>query len=355
MLRAVRFCLMIEGQEGVTWKQWLALAEAAERLGFEGLFRSDHYFSSDGVGGRGSTDAWTLLAALAARTDRIRLGTLVSPVTFRLPSVLAKSAATVDEISGGRVEIGMGAGWWTEEHTQFGFPFPPTRERFEMLEEQLEIVHRSAHGGSVLVRGHALHRSTDAEFFPKPVQRPRPPIVVGGKKVGPWMQRLIGAWADEFNTVGGSPDGGPRALRTRARRRGRRGARAGHARHVDDDVVLRRADRGRVPREARARPFAGSDGRAVRRVPRRHRGRLHRGNAGAGGRDAVEVRGRRRAAHHAEPRAVRRPRDARTPCHASASRRWTDDVPLARRAVGSRSHRRRTHARSRSSSTTSGS
>ncbi len=205
MLRAVRFCLMIEGQQGVTWKHWLALAEAAERLGFEALFRSDHYFSSDGVGGRGSTDAWALLAALAARTERIRLGTLVSPVTFRLPSVLAKSAATVDEISGGRVEIGMGAGWWTEEHTQYGIPFPPTRERFEMLEEQLEIVHRLLTEDRFSFDG-THYSSTDAECFPKPVQRPRPPIVVGGKKVGPWMQRLIGAWADEFNTVGGSPD-----------------------------------------------------------------------------------------------------------------------------------------------------
>jgi len=205
MLRAVRFCLMIEGQQGVTWKGWLALAEAAERLGFEGLFRSDHYFSSGGVGGRGSTDAWGLLAALAARTERIRLGTLVSPVTFRLPSVLAKNAATVDEVSGGRVEIGMGAGWWTEEHTQFGIPFPPTRERFEMLEEQLEIVHRLLTEERFSFEG--THYSlADAECFPKPVQRPRPPIVVGGKKVGTWMQRLIGAWADEFNTVGGSPD-----------------------------------------------------------------------------------------------------------------------------------------------------
>lgn len=205
MLRAVRFCLMIEGQQGVTWKRWLALAEAAERLGFEGLFRSDHYFSSGGVGGRGSTDAWGLLAALAARTERIRLGTLVSPVTFRLPSVLAKNAATVDEVSGGRVEIGMGAGWWTEEHTQFGIPFPPTRERFEMLEEQLEIVHRLLTEERFSFEG--THYSlADAECFPKPVQRPRPPIVVGGKKVGTWMQRLIGAWADEFNTVGGSPD-----------------------------------------------------------------------------------------------------------------------------------------------------
>jgi F420-dependent oxidoreductase-like protein len=205
MLRAVRFCLMIEGQQGVTWNRWCALAETAERLGFEALFRSDHYFSSTGVGGRGSTDAWALLAALAAQTERIRLGTLVSPVTFRLPSVLAKSAATVDEISGGRVEIGMGAGWWTEEHTQYGIPFPPTRERFGMLEEQLEIVHRLLTEDRFSYEG--THYSlADAECFPKPIQRPRPPIIVGGKKVGPWMQRLIGAWADEFNTVGGSPD-----------------------------------------------------------------------------------------------------------------------------------------------------
>src|SRR5580765_7902674 len=110
MLRAVRSCVMVEGQEGVTWHQWLALADATERLGFEGLFRSDHYFSAAGVGGRGSTDAWTLLAALAARTDRIRLGTLVSPVTFRLPSVLAKAAATVIETPGALLEMGMAAG-----------------------------------------------------------------------------------------------------------------------------------------------------------------------------------------------------------------------------------------------------
>ena len=205
MLRAVRFCLMIEGQEGVSWDDWLALADTAERLGFEGLFRSDHYFSGEGVGGRGSTDAWTILAALAARTERIRLGTLVSPATFRLPSVLAKSAATVDAISGGRVEIGMGAGWWTEEHTQFGFPFPSTSERFEMLEEQLEIVHRSFTEDRFTFEG-KHYTLADAEFLPKSVQRPRPPIVIGGKKVGPWMQRLVGAWADEFNTVGGAPE-----------------------------------------------------------------------------------------------------------------------------------------------------
>ncbi len=205
MLRAVRFCLMIEGQDCVTWDHWLALAQTAERLGFDALFRSDHFFSAQGVAGRGSTDAWTLLGALAARTERIRLGTLVSPVTFRLPSLLAKAAATVDEISGGRVEIGIGAGWWTEEHAQFGFPFPPTRERFAMLEEQLEIVHGLLTEERFSFHG-AHYTLDDAEFLPKPVQHPRPPILLGGTTVGPWMQRLIGAWADEFNTVGGEPE-----------------------------------------------------------------------------------------------------------------------------------------------------
>ncbi|MGZ6544022.1 MAG: TIGR03560 family F420-dependent LLM class oxidoreductase [Actinomycetota bacterium] len=201
----MRFCLMIEGQQGVTWERWLALAERAERLGFDALFRSDHYFSSVGAAGRGATDAWTLLAALAARTERLRLGTLVSPVTFRPPALLAKCAATVDDISGGRVEIGMGAGWWAEEHTQFGFPFPPTRDRFTMLEEQLRIVDGLLTQDRFSFRGE--HYTIDAaEFLPKAIQRPRPPIVLGGTIVGPWMQRLIGEWADEFNTVGGTPN-----------------------------------------------------------------------------------------------------------------------------------------------------
>jgi len=205
MLRAVRFCLMIEGQEGVTWDDWLALAQTAERLGFEALFRSDHYFSGQGVTGRGSTDAWTLLGALAARTQRLRLGTLVSPVTFRSPSVLARSAATVDQISGGRVEIGLGAGWWTEEHTQFGFRFPSTLERFAMLEEQLEIVDGLLTQQRFSFHG-AYYALDGAELLPSTVQRPRPPIILGGTRVGRWMQRLVGRWADEFNTVGGTVD-----------------------------------------------------------------------------------------------------------------------------------------------------
>jgi F420-dependent oxidoreductase-like protein len=203
-LRVVRTCLMIEGQEGVTWRDWLRLADACERLGFEGLFRSDHYFSVVGASGRGSTDAWTLLAAVAARTERIRLGTLVSPVTFREPALLAKAAVTVDEISAGRAELGIGAGWWEEEHTAHGFAFHDTRTRFAMLEEQLEIVHGLLTQERFSFRG-THYRLEDVGFLPKSVQRPHLPIVLGGTSVGPWMQRLIGRWADEFNTVGGTP------------------------------------------------------------------------------------------------------------------------------------------------------
>jgi F420-dependent oxidoreductase-like protein len=195
---------MVEGQQGVRWSDWVALADACERLGFEGLFRSDHYFSARGVSGRGSTDAWTLLGALAARTSRIRLGTLVSPVTFREPALLAKAATTVDEISGGRVEIGMGAGWWAEEHTQFGFAFADVTERWARLEEEVPIVHGLLTRDRFSFDG-SHYRLEDAEFLPKPVQRPRPPFILGGSRVGPRMQGLIGRYADEFNTVGGTP------------------------------------------------------------------------------------------------------------------------------------------------------
>jgi F420-dependent oxidoreductase-like protein len=196
---------MVEGQQGVRWTDWLALAEACERLGFEGLFRSDHYFSARGVSGRGSTDAWTLLAALAARTSRIRLGTLVSPVTFRPPGLLAKEATTVDEISDGRVEIGMGAGWWEEEHTQFGFPFHDVEGRWQRLEEQVPIVHGLLTEERFSYEGRH-YRLRDAEMLPRPVQRPHIPLILGGSTVGPRMQRLIARYADEFNTVGGTPD-----------------------------------------------------------------------------------------------------------------------------------------------------
>ena len=200
----MRFCLMLEGQEGVDWPDWLDAARTAERLGFEAIFTSDHYLSVMPATGRdrGSSDAWTILSALAASTQTIRLGTLVSPATFRHPSVLAKAAVTVDQVSGGRVEIGMGAGWWEREHRAHGFAFPDVRTRFDMLEEQLEVVHGLLTDDRFSFHG-ACYELDDVAFAPKGVQ-PLAPIVIGGKG-GPRIAALASRWADEFNTVGPSP------------------------------------------------------------------------------------------------------------------------------------------------------
>src|SRR3954451_5757823 len=141
MTPAVRVALMIEGQEDVTWEDWVALADACERSGVEALFRSDHYVSVQGEGERGSLDAWGTINALAARTTRLRLGTMVSPTSFRHPSVLAKLATTADHVSDGRIELGLGTGWSEIEHTAYGFPFGSMKERIDVLAEQLEIIH----------------------------------------------------------------------------------------------------------------------------------------------------------------------------------------------------------------------
>jgi F420-dependent oxidoreductase-like protein len=199
----VRLCLMIEGQEGVSWEQWMALAEATERSGLEGLFRSDHYLSGNGRVGLGSSDAWTTLAAIAARTQRIRLGTMVSPATFRHPSVTASAANVVDHVSGGRVELGLGAGWYELEHQAFGFPFPPVGERMEMLEEQLEIVHRQWTEDEFSFRG--KHYQLDrCQALPRSLQQPRPPIVVGGGGK-PRTVAAAARFAQEYNTTEAEP------------------------------------------------------------------------------------------------------------------------------------------------------
>jgi alkanesulfonate monooxygenase SsuD/methylene tetrahydromethanopterin reductase-like flavin-dependent oxidoreductase (luciferase family) len=182
----MRICLMLEGQEGIEWEQWRALAAAAEEAGLDGLFRSDHYRSILRGEPAGSLDAWATLAALAVSTRRIRLGTLVSPVTFRPASVLAKNAVTVDHVSGGRVELGIGAGWYQAEHESYGFPFPSTRERFDELERQLAEIHRQW--------------ADDSDAWPKPLQQPRPPIIVGGS-AKPRGIRLAIRYADEYNTT----------------------------------------------------------------------------------------------------------------------------------------------------------
>jgi alkanesulfonate monooxygenase SsuD/methylene tetrahydromethanopterin reductase-like flavin-dependent oxidoreductase (luciferase family) len=182
----MRVCLMVEGQEGVTWEQWVALARAAERAELDGLFRSDHYRSIDRGDPAGSLDAWATLVGIATLTERLRLGTMVSPVTFRPVSVLAKLAVTVDHISGGRVELGLGAGWYESEHVAYGFAFPPLKERLDELDRQLaEIVRQWTEADDV---------------WPKPLQKPRPPIIVGGSARRGTVAAAV-AHADEYNTT----------------------------------------------------------------------------------------------------------------------------------------------------------
>ena len=175
----MRLALMIEGQEGVSWEDWLALARACEEHGVEALFRSDHYLSPTDPG-RAALDAWAVIPALAAQTSRLELGTLVSPVTFRQAAVLANASLTANEIAGGRVSLGMGTGWMEAEHEAFGFPFPEMKTRLRWLEEQLEAV-----------RGYWD-------------EGPQPHLIVGGSglsgTVGPAAK-----WADEYNTVMATP------------------------------------------------------------------------------------------------------------------------------------------------------
>src|SRR3954470_17450517 len=164
-------CLMIEGQEGVTWPEWVALARACEEHGVPALFRSDHHLNLSGVDERGSLDAWAVITALAAHTSRLRLGTLVSPVTFRHPSEVAKLVVAADHVSGGRVELGLGAGWNEREHAAFGFPFPALPVRMRMLAEQLEIVHGQWTQAPFSFAGE-YYRLEALDAQPRPVQRP---------------------------------------------------------------------------------------------------------------------------------------------------------------------------------------
>jgi alkanesulfonate monooxygenase SsuD/methylene tetrahydromethanopterin reductase-like flavin-dependent oxidoreductase (luciferase family) len=191
MAAAVRVNLMVEGQEGVSWGQWVALAQAVERAGLEGLFRSDHYLSILRGAPAGALDAWVTLGALAAVTERIHLGTLVSPVTFRHPSVLAKNVVTADHVSGGRVELGIGGGWYEAEHTAYGFWFGSARERMDELDRQLTEIHR---------------QWVEADdIYPKPLQQPRPHLIVGGSAKRRTVHAAV-RFADEYNTTFASPE-----------------------------------------------------------------------------------------------------------------------------------------------------
>ncbi len=195
----MQLCLMIEGQEGVSWAEWVALAQACEQHHIPALFRSDHYLNLDGQHPeRGSLDAWATLAALAAVTSHLRLGTMVSPATFRHPSELAKVVASADHVSGGRIELGLGAGWHEREHQAYGFPFPSTGERMDVLEEQLQIILGGWTESPFSFSGrHYTLRDLDAQ--PRPVQQPHPPLIMGGSG-GRRSVALAARYADEYNT-----------------------------------------------------------------------------------------------------------------------------------------------------------
>jgi F420-dependent oxidoreductase-like protein len=195
----VRVCLMIEGQEGLTWEDWVRGARLAEEHAFEGLFRSDHY-TAIVQSQAGALDAWATLAGLAALTERIRLGTLVSPATFRHPSVLARMAVTVDHISQGRVELGMGSGWYEREHIENGFLFLDAPRRFELFEEQVAVVVRSWTEDGFTHDG-PEYSLRDQTALPKPHQQPHPPLILGGT-VRRRFAKLAARYASEVNTLG---------------------------------------------------------------------------------------------------------------------------------------------------------
>jgi F420-dependent oxidoreductase-like protein len=196
----MRLVIFTEPQQGASYDDLRRVAQFAEQTGYDGFFRSDHYVAMGGGGRPGPTDAWLTLAALAVQTSRIRLGTLVTSATFRLPGPLAIGVAQVDAMSGGRVELGLGGGWFEQEHTAYGIPFPPVGERFDRLEEQLEIIEglwTTPVGEQYTFEG-KHYQLTNSPALPKPVQSPRPPIIVGGagKKRTP---ALAARYADEFN------------------------------------------------------------------------------------------------------------------------------------------------------------
>lgn len=193
--------IFTEPQQGASYDTLLAAARATERAGFSAFFRSDHYLKmGDGSGDPGPTDAWVTLGALARETERIRLGTLVTAATFRLPGPLAISIAQVDQMSGGRIDVGIGTGWYDDEHTAYGIPFPPIAERFQMLEEQLEIMTGlwGTPPGDTFSFGGTHYEVSDSPALPKPAQDGGPPVIIGGggQKKTP---RLAARYAAEFN------------------------------------------------------------------------------------------------------------------------------------------------------------
>ncbi|MDP9797039.1 F420-dependent oxidoreductase-like protein [Catenuloplanes nepalensis] len=197
----MRLCIFTEPQQGASFADQLRVAQRTEENGFDAFFRSDHYLSMGGTGLPGPTDSWVTLGGIALQTSRIRLGTLVTSATFRLPAPLAVSVAQVDEMSGGRVEFGLGSGWFEAEHTAYGIPFPPVGERFDRYEEQLEIITGlwGTPAGETYSYSGRHYQLKDSPALPKPVQSPMPIIIGGsGKKRTP---ALAARYAAEYNVA----------------------------------------------------------------------------------------------------------------------------------------------------------
>jgi F420-dependent oxidoreductase-like protein len=276
-LALVLLRVFTEPQQGATYGQLVRMAQAAESGGFDAFFRSDHFLTMGGDGLPGPTDAWLTLGAIARETDRIRLGTLVTSATFRLPGLLAVEVAQVDDMSGGRVELGLGAGWYEAEHTAYGVPFPPLGERFERLEETYAILcglWGTPPGETFSFDGSHFHLQ-DSPALPKPVQHPHPPLIVGGFGARR-TPRLAATYGSEFNLpFASAADTDAQFARVRA---------ACEARGRDPDTLIlsaaqvvccgrdekeferRAANIGRQPDELRQNGAAGTPDEVVARI-----------------------------------------------------------------------------------------
>ena len=266
--------VFVEPQQGATYEDQLRVAQASEQLGFDAFFRSDHYLSmGPGDGLPGPTDSWVTLGAIARETSRIRLGTMVTAGTFRLPGPLAISVAQVDQMSGGRVELGIGTGWYDDEHRAYGIPFPDVVERFDRFAEQVEIIDglwRTPLGATYSFDG-AHYTLSDAPALPKPVQSPRPPIILGG--AGKRRSAALAAQlADEYNV--GFNRAGTKAIieQVRAAASGTGREPAYSVANVlcvgrDESEIRRRADViGRDVDDLRDNAFAGTPAEVVERI-----------------------------------------------------------------------------------------
>lgn len=195
--------VMIEGQEGLTWERWRAIMRRTEELGYESLWRSDHFFSLMGRPERPALETFASLTLAAVETRRLRFGPLVAPMTFRHPALLARMAAAIDTLSGGRLVLGVGAGWNVPEHEAFGLPFPAVRDRMDMLEEGIQVIRALEQPGKTSFRG-KHYRLRDAEMHPKPVQSPLPLLIGGGGERR--TLRLVARYAQEWNLPGATPE-----------------------------------------------------------------------------------------------------------------------------------------------------